>query len=257
MSKNVRLYSMRGLALLVGISFFLVVTSVPSQTFAYNSLSSSLAQSIVPPVPGDYLRYNATYNTGSRACLNVIFIEYVMSNLINVSLTLVGELEYDYWFLLNISDRTIGSAPRTGACHFLFVIETENISIGTTIEVCIFDWLGDTQGEVIGEKTFTRMENIYECWRVTANIMGYNCDLYYEKLSGILMFTNVTWSGSIVGTLDLLEGKLGDCNIIPEFSSFLILPLFMIATLLAVIAYKRKYSIASKCKKLIRISVKA
>jgi len=32
-------------------------------------------------------------------------------------------------------------------------------------------------------------------------------------------------------------------NIVPEFSSFLILPLFMIATLLAVIAYKRKHAI--------------
>jgi len=31
--------------------------------------------------------------------------------------------------------------------------------------------------------------------------------------------------------------------IVPEFSSFLILPLFMIATLLAVIAYKRKHAI--------------
>lgn len=231
---------MRRFALLACISFLLIVTSVPSQTFAYNSLSGSLTQSIMPPVPGDYLRYNATYNKGSRTCLNLTFVEYVTSNLINVSLTVVGELEYDYWFLLNISDRTIGSGPGTGACHFLFVIETENVSIGTVIEVCVFDWLGDTQGEVIGEKTFTRMENIYECWRVTANIMDYNCDLYYEKLSGILMFTNVTWSGSIVGTLDLLEGKLGDYNIIPEFPSLIILPVFMITTLLVAIVHRRK-----------------
>jgi hypothetical protein len=32
-----------------------------------------------------------------------------------------------------------------------------------------------------------------------------------------------------------------DINIIPEFPSFVILPLFMIATLLAVIVYRRKH----------------
>jgi len=37
----------------------------------------------------------------------------------------------------------------------------------------------------------------------------------------------------------------------------LILPLFLIATLLAVIVYRRKHSIASKCEELIRISGKA
>ena len=45
--------------------------------------------------------------------------------------------------------------------------------------------------------------------------------------------------------------------VIPEFPSALILPLFMIATLLAVIVYKRKHSIASKCEELLRISRKA
>jgi hypothetical protein len=34
-----------------------------------------------------------------------------------------------------------------------------------------------------------------------------------------------------------------DINIVPEFPSFLILPLFMIATLLAVIVYKRKHTV--------------
>jgi signal peptidase I len=45
--------------------------------------------------------------------------------------------------------------------------------------------------------------------------------------------------------------------VLPEFPSFFILPLFMIATLLAVIVYRRKYSITSKCEELIRISRKA
>jgi len=36
--------------------------------------------------------------------------------------------------------------------------------------------------------------------------------------------------------------SIREIDIIPEFPSFLILPLFMIATLLAVIIYKRKHS---------------
>ena len=36
-------------------------------------------------------------------------------------------------------------------------------------------------------------------------------------------------------------------NVIPEFPSYLILPLFMIATLLAAILYRRKYSISRGC----------
>jgi hypothetical protein len=39
---------------------------------------------------------------------------------------------------------------------------------------------------------------------------------------------------------------LVNCNIIPEFPSFLILPLFMIATLLAVIVYRRKHAASAR-----------
>ena len=40
---------------------------------------------------------------------------------------------------------------------------------------------------------------------------------------------------------EIVNSISGDNIIIPEFPSFLILPLFMIATLLAVIVYRRKH----------------
>ena len=228
MKQNGRFCGVRSSSVLI-YTLLLIVTSVPSQALA-KSLNSSLAQS-ASPVPGDYLAYDVTYS-GFWSCLNVTFGDYVTSDLINISLTAFGE--YDYHLVLNTSDSSI------------FVIKTENISIGAVIEIRVFFWPWDTRGTVIGEKNLTGGENTYPCWRVKAGIMDYSFDMYYEKISGMLMFMNVTQSGSVVGTMELLEGKLGNFNIIPEFPSFLFLPLFMAALMLATIIYRRKHSMQLK-----------
>ena len=69
---------------------------------------------------------------------------------------------------------------------------------------------------------------------------------YTDSNLGIAMITS--WNEWMEGTTiepSMEEGELFlhvVYDIVPEFPSFLILPLFMIATLLAVIAYKRKHS---------------
>lgn len=228
MNQSSRFCSVRSSSVLI-YTFLLIVTSVPSQALAKSS-NSSLAQS-ASPVPGDYLAYNVTYS-GFWSYLNVTFGDYVASDLINISLTAFGE--YDYHLVLNTSDSSI------------FAIKTQNISIGAIIEMRVFFWPWDTRGAVIGEKNLSGGENTYPCWRVKAGIMDYSFDIYYEKISGMLMFMNVTQSGSVVGTMELLEGKLGNFNIIPEFPSFLFLPLFMAALMLATIIYRRKHSMELK-----------
>jgi hypothetical protein len=65
-------------------------------------------------------------------------------------------------------------------------------------------------------------------------IGNYNVEASYETYSNN---TEVTMTGNQIVTLRL-EGF-----VVPEFPSFLILPLFMIATLLAVIVYKRKHTV--------------
>lgn len=81
--------------------------------------------------------------------------------------------------------------------------------------------------------------------------LGYqysSLNYYWDKPTGILVeSTEVVYTETVEGyvTIYWLESRLGTSNawFVPEFPSFLILPLFMITTLLAVIIYRRKGSI--------------
>jgi hypothetical protein len=67
-------------------------------------------------------------------------------------------------------------------------------------------------------------------------------DRYFDKQTGILVELHDETSYTNPTTTITISWKIKDTNVwvIPEFPSVLILPLFMIATLLAVIAYRRK-----------------
>ncbi len=76
--------------------------------------------------------------------------------------------------------------------------------------------------------------------------MNGTMDVYWDEATGVLV--EFSWlqfkeSGGYT-TEESLFYQLVETNlwVIPEFPSFLILPLFMIATLLAVILYRRKHS---------------
>jgi uncharacterized membrane protein len=67
---------------------------------------------------------------------------------------------------------------------------------------------------------------------------------YWDKSTGIIVESSevvVTEAGDY-GTIHLLESRITASNVwfVPEFPPFLILPIFMIATLLVVIVYRRK-----------------
>jgi len=71
-------------------------------------------------------------------------------------------------------------------------------------------------------------------------------DAYWDKATGVLV--EFSWlqfneSGGYT-TEESLFYQLVDTNlwVVPEFPSFLLLPLFMTATLLAIIVYRRKHS---------------
>jgi hypothetical protein len=85
--------------------------------------------------------------------------------------------------------------------------------------------------DVAGYASFTLMEKMINC---TGNypIGNYTVTAKYETYEG-QQSINMTGNQEIILQLPF---------IIPEFPSFIILPLFMIATLLAVIVYKRKHS---------------
>jgi len=96
----------------------------------------------------------------------------------------------------------------------------------------------------------TYVDEAFENWNVSGNITV-NQVLYPEsslplgwKITefGFLKEPKIIWVTLEIFLLGL-EDPLTSTFAIPEFLSFLILPLFMIATLLAVIIYKRKHSV--------------
>jgi hypothetical protein len=76
-------------------------------------------------------------------------------------------------------------------------------------------------------------------------------DYYWHRQSGMLLELKAEFHTSRVSGIDVFVGHfvlsavaaLSIPPVIPEFPSFLILPLFMIATLLAVIVYRREHSV--------------
>jgi len=84
---------------------------------------------------------------------------------------------------------------------------------------------------VAGYASFTLMEKMINCTG-SYQIGNYTATAKYETHEG-QQSVNMTGNQEIILQLPF---------IIPEFSSFLVLPLFMISTLLAVIVYRRKHS---------------
>jgi hypothetical protein len=68
----------------------------------------------------------------------------------------------------------------------------------------------------------------------------------YDKASGMQlgmeMETTITGTATYTNSYSIIDTNIFDCQPIPEFPSWIILPLFMIATLLAVIIQRRKHT---------------
>jgi hypothetical protein len=96
-----------------------------------------------------------------------------------------------------------------------------------------------------GVKNATLQYSLNNTATWTAVVMGYNLtsQRYYATILGQSEGTYVRYNITAYDNAENLAAKEGegqDYTVIPEFPSFLILPTFMIATLLAVVAYRRK-----------------
>ncbi len=69
-----------------------------------------------------------------------------------------------------------------------------------------------------------------------------NVEYYFDKQTGMLVQLRDTTSGDSQNQTTTIFWKIKESNVwvVPEFQSILVLPLFLITTLLAVIAYKKK-----------------
>jgi len=134
--------------------------------------------------------------------------------------------------------------------------DTTPPNIGTPVQVPIRDNV--TQNEIVtvsvditdsesGVKNATLQYSLNYTATWTAVVMGYNStsQLYYATIPGQSEGTYVRYNITAYDNAENLGFKYGvgqDYTVIPEFPSFLVIPLFMIATLLAVIVYRRKHS---------------
>lgn len=79
-----------------------------------------------------------------------------------------------------------------------------------------------------------------------ANDAERSISIITQKDDADIWWPNIVWTDNRGSSQDLYSTTTGNNPIIPEFPSFLILPLFMIATLLAVIVYRRRCQLPLK-----------
>ena len=94
-----------------------------------------------------------------------------------------------------------------------------------------------------GVKNATLQYSLNNTATWTAVVMGYNStsQRYYATIPGQSEGTRVRFNITACDNAENLAVKEQDYTVVPEFPPFLILPLFFIATLLAVTVYRRKH----------------
>jgi hypothetical protein len=108
--------------------------------------------------------------------------------------------------------------------------------------VTVYVNITDTES---GVKNATLQYSVNDTATRTGVVMGYNStsQLYYATIPGQSEGTYVRYNITAYDNAENLSVKVGEGQnyiVVPEFPSFLVLPLFMLATLLAVIVYRRK-----------------
>lgn len=204
-----------------------------------HSTSFNLTFSLPPfniTIPGGEFEFNSTdFPDFVKATVEV-------SNW--VALEIAPEPEGEVWMIVNVTDRSrFGSypfdhAPLGSTPYFEFIIPTD-VNVGTEI---VFLGAAYHKGTVVEADNVFVGGQQYPVWIVLSQYGDY-LNLYkFEASTGILLSKNTTnvYDQSHVGTIDIIEARIGDFVVIPEFPSLLNLPLFMIASLLAGLLYRRK-----------------
>lgn len=217
---------------------------------------------IISPNVGDFLSYNitATYSNGDirfvNVTLNLTFSEhpYGAEDLFNVTVQCsdweafspgADVSENGASIVLNITSRFWynGTSPFNDTdkfpAYFPFMIPID-ISIGSEIPMGIAN--ASFNLTVIRDENVTLYGEQYSCWNASGDSLVYGMyDYLFWKSSGITLYLNVHSPYSLESSqFYLIETRVGEFSVISEFSTFLILPIFMIVTLLAVIIHRRK-----------------
>jgi len=252
--------------------FVLIVISFQANQ-AFSDMSNIPKGSINLEV-GDYLKYNWTIswgfptprNNSESTLIEFTVVEQLSPEVFNVSTFFSngspnrGPDPYYTWFLVNVTDNGILDEHRMSDAtgfnveYFLLIIPT-NVSVGTMVPIRYIDRPGYfLYGEVVDEQNITLYDENYSCWHVNWHayengVTGYR-NYWFEQESGVLLLIEDVFEDigdpmeqhSSEITWRIVEAKTGDFFIVPEFPSTIVLPLFIVTTLLAVIIYRRKHS---------------
>jgi len=89
---------------------------------------------------------------------------------------------------------------------------------------------------------------VYIKYENTTDGTSASADRYFDKITGMLVELNETTTLSNPTTTTIVSWKLKDSNVwtVPEFPSTIVLSLVVIATTIAIIAFKKKHAITLK-----------
>jgi len=232
------------LTLISVFSFSAMIVTSPAQTRA------------VGVSEGDWFEYNVGFNwtsTDPSATIPISLNETERTMIVIVGVsgkTVSGQLTTYY---KNGTEETVGGyldiETGEGEKMTMFVVSAdlgEHDAVYTSDE-----WSSAKINETI-VRTYpdsvrdTNHLNITAAFSSEESYQSMYLNYYWDRSTGILVELSevlVTAAYDYV-TISSLLSRITSSNIwiVPEFPSFLILPIFMIATLLAVIVYKRKYS---------------
>jgi hypothetical protein len=156
---------------------------------------------------------------------------------------------FTIWHYLNGTDSTslgsvnIDTGVYSGGSGGFWAILAANLSVNELIHPLGQDAITVSETVIRNYAGVARETNhlIISYQNATEGATG-RLDRYFDKETGILVELHDETSYTNPAATIIISWKIKDTNVwvIPEFPSVLILPLFMILTLLAVIAYRRK-----------------
>lgn len=223
------------------IRLVLILCAIQTTFLHATIMHNAYANSIIHPNEGDYLLFEESWLDNPPQMVNYEFMHYLSADLVNVTVTCSN------WTALGFS-----TPPNNQGFAVVNVTNgkvTDQVPdnlFGFGFWLVLFDWsvqdgsliIGSDSIPIVGEVNISRGGEQHPCWNISAAAGVYHV---YGKASGILFEaeckqTENEWA------ITLLEGSVNSYIIIPEFPSFLILPLFMIATLLTVLIHRRNAS---------------
>ena len=217
-------WSTRALVLTPGVG--------PGDTFEYDVTASWSSSDEYASIPAGLVDYNQTETVEVR-------ISSVSGSNVSTFVAFYYKNE-SYWGEYGLVD------VDTGVDYGPFAaIIAGNLNAQEVIHPLVPDYIAINETVIKAYESGPRETNriLIEHTNATTGITS-RFDRFFDKETGMLVESHETTSSTNPETTTTVSWNIKSSNVwvIPEFPSVLILPLFMIATIIVIIAYKKKYA---------------